>query len=38
MKFSTRKEYEKYLDEMLGPDEDVFGNPMKDQMLKNLMS
>ena len=34
--FSTRKEYEKYLDEMLGPDDDVFGNPMKDQMLKNF--
>jgi hypothetical protein len=34
--FSTRKEYEKYLDEMLGPDDDVFGNPMKDQMLKKF--
>ena len=34
--FDNRKEYEKYLDEVLGPADDVFGNPMKDQMLENF--
>ena len=34
--FDNRKEYEKYLDEVLGPPDDVFGNPMKDQMLENF--
>ena len=32
--FATRKEYEKYLDETLGPPDDVFGSPMKDDLLK----
>ena len=32
--FATRKEYEKYLDETLGPADDVFGSPMKDDLLK----
>ena len=32
--FATRKEYEKYLDEVLGPPDDVFGNPLKDDLLK----
>ena len=34
--FTNRKEYEKYLDEVLGPADDVFGNPTKDQMLENF--
>ena len=34
--FNSRREYEKYLDEVLGPPDDVFGNPMKDQMLENF--
>ena len=34
--FDNRKEYERYLDEVLGPPDEVFGNPMKDQMLKNF--
>ena len=34
--FDNRKEYEKYLDETLGPPDDVFGNPVKDQMLENF--
>ena len=34
--FENRKEYERYLDEVLGPPDDVFGNPMKDQMLENF--
>ena len=34
--FDNRKEYERYLDEVLGPPDDVFGNPMKDQMLENF--
>ena len=34
--FDNRKEYEKYLDEVLGPPDDVFGNPIKEQMLKNF--
>ena len=32
--FATRKEYEKYLDETLGPSDDVFGSPLKDDLLK----
>ena len=32
--FDTRKEYEKYLDEVLGPPDDVFGSPLKDDLLK----
>ena len=32
--FDTRKEYEKYLDETLGPPDDVFGSPLKDDLLK----
>ena len=32
--FATRKEYEKYLDETLGPPDDVFGSPLKDDLLK----
>ena len=32
--FATRKEYEKYLDETLGPSDDVFGSPIKDDLLK----
>ena len=34
--FDSRREYEKYLDEVLGPPDDVFGNPMRDQMLENF--
>ena len=34
--FDNRKEYERYLDEVLGPADDVFGNPTKDQMLENF--
>ena len=34
--FTNRKEYEKYLEEVLGPADDVFGNPVKDQMLENF--
>tara|TARA_Y100001938_G_scaffold44957_1_gene62463 strand:- start:21 stop:1508 length:1488 start_codon:yes stop_codon:yes gene_type:complete len=32
--FATRKEYERYLDETLGPPDDVFGSPLKDDLLK----
>ena len=32
--FATRKEYERYLDEVLGPPDDVFGSPLKDDLLK----
>ena len=32
--FATRKEYEKYLDETLGPTDDVFGSPIKEDLLK----
>jgi len=32
--FDTRKEYERYLDEVLGPPDDVFGSPLKDDLLK----
>jgi len=32
--FATRKQYEKYLDETLGPSDDVFGNPIKEDLLK----
>ena len=32
--FATRKEYERYLDETLGPPGDVFGSPLKDDLLK----
>lgn len=32
--FATRKEYEQYLDETLGPPDDVFGSPLKDDLLK----
>ena len=32
--FATRKEYERYLDETLGPSDDVFGSPLKDDLLK----
>ena len=32
--FATRKEYERYLDETLGPSDDVFGSPMKDDLLR----
>ena len=34
--FTNRKEYERYLDEVLGPADDVFGNPVKDQRLENF--
>ena len=32
--FTTRKEYERYLDEVLGPSDDVFGSPIKEDLLK----
>jgi hypothetical protein len=32
--FATRKQYEKYLDETLGPSDDVFGSPIKEDLLK----
>ncbi len=32
----TRKEYKKELDEALGPDDDVFGSPIKDQKMKEF--
>ena len=32
--FATRQEYERYLDETLGPPDDVFGSPLKDDLLK----
>ncbi len=32
--FTTRKDYEKYLDETLGPSDDVFGSPIKEDLLK----
>ena len=32
--FATRKQYEKYLDETLGPSDDVFGSPVKEDLLK----
>ena len=33
--FATRKEYEKYLDEVLGPDDEIFGvSPIKTDLLK----
>ena len=33
--FDTRKEYERYLDDILGPDDDVFGvSPIKTDLLK----
>jgi hypothetical protein len=32
--FATRKEYERYLDETLGPPDEVFGNPLKEDLLK----
>ena len=32
--FATRKEYERYLDETLGPSDDVFGSPIKEDLLK----
>ena len=31
--FDTRKQYEEYLDSVLGPADDVFGNPLKDDLL-----
>ena len=34
--FASRKEYGKYLDEVLGPPDDVFGSPLKDDMLKKF--
>jgi len=34
--FATRQEYKKYLDEVLGPDDDVFGNPIKEDLLKKF--
>ena len=34
--FNNRKEYENYLDEVLGPPDDVFGNPLKDDLLKEF--
>ena len=32
--FDTRKQYEEYLDAVLGPPDDVFGSPLKDDLLK----
>ena len=32
--FDTRKQYEEYLDSVLGPPDEVFGSPMKDDFLK----
>ena len=34
--FATRQEYKKYLDEVLGPDDDVFGNPIKEDLLRKF--
>ena len=34
--FASRKEYGKYLDKVLGPPDDVFGSPLKDDMLKKF--
>ena len=34
--FNNRKEYENYLDEVLGPPDDVFGSPLKDDLLKEF--
>ena len=34
--FDTRKEYEEYLDAVLGPSDEVFGNPLKDDLLKEF--
>jgi len=34
--FATRQEYERYLDEVLGPPDDVFGSPLKDDLLKKF--
>ena len=34
--FATRQEYKKYLDEVLGPPDDVFGSPLKDDLLKKF--
>ena len=34
--FDTRKQYEEYLDSVLGPPDEVFGNPLKDDLLKEF--
>ena len=34
--FDTRKQYEEYLDSVLGPADEVFGNPLKDDLLKEF--
>ena len=34
--FDTRKKYEEYLDIVLGKPDDVFGNPLKDDLLKEF--
>jgi len=34
--FDTRKQYEEYLDVVLGPPDEVFGNPLKDDLLKEF--
>ena len=34
--FDTRKQYEEYLDTVLGPPDEVFGNPLKDDLLKEF--
>ena len=34
--FDTRKQYEEYLDAVLGPADEVFGNPLKDDLLKEF--
>ena len=35
-KLVTRKQYKKKLDKLLGPDDDVFGAPMKDWYMKKF--
>jgi len=34
--FDTRKQYEEYLDAVLGPADEVFGNPLKNDLLKEF--
>jgi hypothetical protein len=34
--FDTRKQYEEYLDSVLGPADEVFGNPLKDDLLREF--
>ena len=35
-KVVTKKQYKKKFDELLGPDDDVFGDPMKDWYMKKF--